>query len=114
MKKVLNVILSVFYLFVFILCLQSLGVVRNFGILWLVPAFLMVVFHIYFLFKKVLSFCFQIGVVICDIIFFASPFLIFGELILGSVLGTLIWIVLLICSIWLSVLIVLEHKKNKE
>ena len=114
MKKVLIGILSIYYLFIFILCLESLisiGTAKNFGILWIVPAFIAVLLHVIFFFKKSNSFKFGIVIAIYDIFFFVSPFLIFGFPMLVNIHAFLMWVIPLICSVILGVFII--QAKNK-
>ncbi len=114
MKKVLIAILSIYYLFIFILCLESLisiGIARNFGILWLLPAIAALLLHAVFLFKKTNSFKFGLGITICDVLFFVSPFLMFGFSILVDIYAFLMWVIPLICSVILGVFIIREKKK---
>ena len=57
MKKVLIAILSIYYLFIFILCLESLisiGIARNFGMLWLLPSIAALLLHAVFCSKKLI------------------------------------------------------------
>ena len=117
MKKVLIGILSIYYLFIFILCLESLissGSGRNFGTLWLVPAFAAVLVHIVFFFKKSQSFKFGITIAICDVLFFISPCLIFGFSIMADIYAVIMWIVPLICSVILGIFIIEEKKQTDE
>ena len=114
MKKVLIAILSIYYLFIFILCLESLisiGLAKNFGILWLVPAIVAVLIHVIFFFKKPNSFKFGITIAICDCLFFISPFFMFGFSILVDIYSFLMWVIPLICSVLLGIFIIKEKRQ---
>ena len=113
MKKILSAILALFYLFIFILCVQSLGEPRNFGALWVWPAFFMILFHIVILFKKSVTLDFRTLVAILDCLFCALPFLLFGTAFLGSVIS-IIFAVPFICAVLSFIFIRSEKKNNKK
>lgn len=117
MKKVITALLSIDHLLIFVLCLKSListGIVKNFSILWIVPAIVAFFLHSVILFKKNFSFIFEISIAIFDVLFFAAPFLIFGFLLPVDISVILMWIVPLICSVIWGVLIILKKKKTDK
>ena len=109
MKKILTAILSIFYLIFFILSLLSLNATRGFGSIVIVPAFLMALLHIVFLFKKKTTHLFEIILVVCDIAFFSLPLLFLGSMM--SIYMVFMQLIPLISSILLGVCVYLEKKK---
>lgn len=110
MKKILTAILSIFYLIFFILSLLSLNATRGFGSIVIVPAFLMALLHIVFLFNKK-SYSLGFFIVICNIIFFLLPLLFFGALMPINMI--LMQLIPLICSVLLGVCVLLEKRKDE-
>ena len=111
MKKILIAVLSIYYLLNLILCFGSLSTPRNFGILFIVPATFAFIVHVVLLFIKRNSFYFTIIIAICDVLYFASPFLIFGLFSIDIFL-LLMWIIPLIISAFLCIFIIREKKKT--
>lgn len=110
MKKILTVILSIFYLLIFVLCLLSLTATRGFGDFFIIPAILMLLLHIVFLFNKK-SYSLVFFIVICNIIFFLLPLLFFGALMPVNMI--LMQLIPLICSVLLGVCVLLEKRKDE-
>ncbi len=79
LQKIISSVMGVFYLGVFIECMISvLSPGKPFGMIWVLPAAVLVLLHIIIIFKKKLSFKYMFITILIDFLVGVSPFLVFG------------------------------------
>lgn len=117
MRRIVSTVLAVFYLWILVSCVRSfisLGFVRNFGIIWVLPAIVLFVCHIIILSKRKSSVIFGAIVAVCDFWFGISPFAILGMLAFSPPKMFIGFAIPIIGSILSGIFIIIKSKKYLE
>ena len=116
MRRIISAVLSVFYLWLFISCVISLisfGFIRNFAVLWVLPAIFLFFSHIFISLKKTSSIIFEIIIAIFDFLFGIFLLVIFGKIVFATPSVFIGFAIPLIASILSGIFIYLQNFNDK-